>query len=288
MSRAATSAAVSFDTMLSKRRPSMYIPFARIAGAAASDLGLAEIDLLDERAGRGERLLERRAQRIHVGAECVHRAGQVHQFRARVHFPEEALAGRGGALRGRDTCRGDRRERTERCRPASGSVCQGCACRDYRLVLLSPSLSQPLFAHRGDIGPAGSAAAAPGDAKEPDEPGADYREDCEICVRAHSRSSIATLVPSGHTRQIRGFRHLTHCAGLSEPHQVEATLQELQGWLDSQLSRLQLPKRSTPNSQVLSREFGTWKLGVESFEPTARSRWVPARRRPCGRSARAR
>ena len=87
-------------------------------------LGLSEVDLLHERAGRGKRVLIRRAQRIGVLAQGVYRPRQIQDLRAGMNFPEEALArvcrrlsGRGGGEgKGRD----NNSDRGQACCPFPG------------------------------------------------------------------------------------------------------------------------------------------------------------------------
>ena len=64
---------VSATRRCSNVRPSWYMPFASSAEAPRERIGLGEVDLLDERAGRVERPLERRVLRIRVRCERVNR-----------------------------------------------------------------------------------------------------------------------------------------------------------------------------------------------------------------------
>ena len=82
---------------------------------------------------------------------------------------------------------------------AQGNTCESTYLRasvahvqDYRLILLAPSLGQPLLADRRDVGPAGAAVTSPYQANHNKEQDAQADEDRKISV-AHSRDQISIL-----------------------------------------------------------------------------------------------
>ena len=175
------------------------------------------------------------------------------------------------------------RPRKRRYRRVSGSVCQIWACTDYRLILLTPSLGQPLFADRGDVGPA-AAPTSQGDSKDPDQAGDDSQQDHDVCVRAHSRLSIATLVP---LRSVVETRVSAVCPrpDVAEPQSVEATLQELRGRELSVLTpNSQFPTPKPPTLNVGNSRLGSWKLEVSPYGTTAIGACQNATLRPFGSS----
>jgi hypothetical protein len=106
------------------------------------------------------------------------RSGEIHNLRAGLHLPEEAFAGRGRGLsrgqRGRShQAQGDTDDSTYPC----ASVVH---VQDYRLILLSPSLGQPLFANRTHLRAAGPTVASPKQADNDQEHNAETDQDCEI------------------------------------------------------------------------------------------------------------